>query len=197
MKNEPQSFESRSALRHLTSERGSALAVEFAFMLTVLLTLVFAIMGFSQAVYAYHFVSNAAREATRYASVRGTTFASNCSVTPPYSVQYSCKAIDPGGADVALYVNSIVPSGMSLSGAAAASCANPGVGQLNVCVTWPGTMPSGVKGACPTTPSTLGNNPGCLVKVQVQYTYGFTLPFVSKDVSSVTMTSTSEMTIEQ
>jgi Flp pilus assembly protein TadG len=195
MKNEPQSFESRSAPRHVKSERGSAL-VEFAVVLTVFLTLLFAIMGFSQAVSAYHFVSNAAREATRYASVRGTTFASNCSVTPPYSVQYNCKANDPGGADVALYVNSIVPSGMSVSGAAAASCANPGVGQLNVCVSWPGTAPAGAAGACPSNPSG-GNNPGCLVKVQVQYTYGFTLPFVSKDVSSITMSSTSETVIQQ
>lgn len=52
-------------------ERGAA-AVEFAICLVVLLTVLFGIMDFSRALYAYHFISNAAREATRYAIVRGS-----------------------------------------------------------------------------------------------------------------------------
>ena len=52
-------------------ERGSAI-VESALSLTVFLMLLFAAMDFGRMVFAYNFVSYAAREATRYAVVRGT-----------------------------------------------------------------------------------------------------------------------------
>jgi Flp pilus assembly protein TadG len=175
--------------REASSERGGAL-VEFAVVLTVLFTLIFGIMDFSQAMYAYHFISNAAREATRYASVRGSTFSTAC--TNPLPIAYSCKA---GTADITAYVQSIVSPGMYVT-STTASCTSPSAGHLNVCATWPATAPSGATGTCPSTPSG-GKNPGCLVEIQVQYTYGFTLPFVSKDVSSITLSSTSETVIQQ
>jgi Flp pilus assembly protein TadG len=53
------------------AERGSSL-VEQALVLTFLLAVLFGIIDFGRALYTYHFVSNAAREATRWASVRGT-----------------------------------------------------------------------------------------------------------------------------
>jgi Flp pilus assembly protein TadG len=192
LKKQPQTFESRSALQHVKSERGSAL-LEFAVVVIIFLTFVFAIMDFSQALYAYHFVSNAAREATRYASVRGTTFAAAGACSNPLPVEYNCEAAT---ADITAYVQSLVPPGMAVSGKATASCAAPGLRQLYVCINWPGTAPAGAKGACPANPAG-GKNPGCLAEVQVQYLYVFTLPFVSKDVSSIPMTSTSEMIIEQ
>jgi Flp pilus assembly protein TadG len=49
--------------------------VEFALCAVVLLMLIFSIVNFSFAVYAYNFVSYAAREATRYAAVRGSASA--------------------------------------------------------------------------------------------------------------------------
>ena len=52
-------------------ERGSAM-VESALSLTVFLMLLFATIDFGRMVFAYNFVSYAAREATRYAVVRGT-----------------------------------------------------------------------------------------------------------------------------
>jgi hypothetical protein len=85
---------------------------------------------------------------------------------------------------------------MAVSGSATASCAAPGLRQLNVCITWPATAPAGAKGTCPANPGG-GKNPGCLIEIQVQYMYGFTLPFVSKDVSNLPITSTSEVIIEQ
>jgi Flp pilus assembly protein TadG len=173
-----------------TSEQGSEL-VEFALAITILLTLMFGIMDFSRAMYAYHFLSNAAREASRYASVRGSTFATACTNPPP--VAYACEAAT---ADLTAYVQSIAAPGMYVSGGTAnASCATPSVGQLNVCTTWPGTAPSGAAGACDTANG--NDSPGCLVVVKVLYTYGFTLPFVSKNVSNITMTSTSETVIQQ
>jgi Flp pilus assembly protein TadG len=54
------------------SERGTNL-VEYAIVLTLLLTTMFGLIDFGRALYAYHFVSNAAREGTRYAVVRGSS----------------------------------------------------------------------------------------------------------------------------
>lgn len=53
-------------------QRGSAL-IEFSLTLTVLLMLLFGAMDFCRALYAYHFVANAAREGARYAIVRGSS----------------------------------------------------------------------------------------------------------------------------
>lgn len=52
-------------------ERGSEL-VEFAFVVTILFAFIFGIIDFGHAAYTYHFVADVAREATRYASVRGS-----------------------------------------------------------------------------------------------------------------------------
>jgi Flp pilus assembly protein TadG len=85
-----------------TSEQGSEL-VEFALAITILLTLMFGIIGFAQAAYAYHFVSNVAREATRYASVRGST----CNPLLP-----DCQATQP---EISAYVKSLAPIGINAS----------------------------------------------------------------------------------
>jgi Flp pilus assembly protein TadG len=54
------------------SERG-AVVVEFALVFTALAMFLFGIIDFSRALYAYNFVSNAAREGTRFAMVRGAS----------------------------------------------------------------------------------------------------------------------------
>ena len=54
------------------SEEGSAL-VEFAVITLVLLTLLLGIIDVGRALYAYDYVSYAARQATRFAIVRGST----------------------------------------------------------------------------------------------------------------------------
>jgi len=58
--------------RSLMGGRGSTL-VEFAVVLTVLFMFLFGIMDCARALYAYHFVSDAAREGARYAIVRGSS----------------------------------------------------------------------------------------------------------------------------
>jgi Flp pilus assembly protein TadG len=80
-------------------EGGSGL-VEQALVLTVLLAVMFGIIDFGRALYTYHFVSEAAREATRWASVRGNTCV---------GLTGGCPA---GGADVQTYVANV--SGMGL-----------------------------------------------------------------------------------
>jgi Flp pilus assembly protein TadG len=51
-------------------ESGSTM-VESAFVVVVLLTMMFGIVDFGRALYTYHFVADQARQATRWASVRG------------------------------------------------------------------------------------------------------------------------------
>ena len=53
-------------------ERGASM-VEFAIASLVTLLLLFGIIDFSELMYAYHTVANAARQGTRWAAVRGNT----------------------------------------------------------------------------------------------------------------------------
>jgi Flp pilus assembly protein TadG len=68
--------------RTLRAEAGSSI-VEFALASVILFTLVFGVMAICLALYSYNVVSEAAREATRYAIVRGSACNSfpNCKVT--------------------------------------------------------------------------------------------------------------------
>src|ERR1700677_920507 len=161
-------------------QNGSAL-VEFALVLVVLFTMMFGIIDFSRCIYAYHWTAEAAREASRWASVRGedcTTWTSAC----PNAVN----------TDVTAYVQTVVSSGIYVSSTVTGSPANT-AGALGVTTTWPGTAGNG--GTCFTSPQT-SKNPGCVVKVQVQYVYGFTLPYLTS-LSKITMTSTSQVVISQ
>jgi Flp pilus assembly protein TadG len=76
---------------------GTAL-VEFGLVIVVFFMFVFGVMDFGRAIYTYHFVSNAACEATRYAMVRGSNS------TSPVTA-----------ADVEGYVQSLVPQGIDPS----------------------------------------------------------------------------------
>ena len=159
--------------RTVFDEQGSTL-VEFAVVLVVLLTFLFGIMDFARYLYTYHFVCNAAREATRYAIVRGSTSGSTACAS---ATTFGCNAT---AANVTSYVQSITPRGISPSA-------------LTVTTTWPGTGPAGAATACDTTNG--NNSPGCLVVVQVSYPFKFILPFLPK--STWGMTSTSQMAISQ
>ena len=75
-------------------ERGSTLA-EFAVVLTASMILIVGIIDLGRALYAYHFVSNAARIATRYASVRGSACtAAGCPATAA-SIQTYIRGLAP------------------------------------------------------------------------------------------------------
>jgi Flp pilus assembly protein TadG len=88
--------------RNLSGEQGAEL-VEFALVFVALLMFLFAIMGFGHALYAYHFVSNAAREGTRYAMVRGSA----CKPSGP-----ACPA---GQDDISDYIANNAPPGIDKS----------------------------------------------------------------------------------
>jgi Flp pilus assembly protein TadG len=153
-------------LRRVRSERGATL-VESALVIILLLTLLFGIIAFGHALYTYHFVSHAAREATRWASVRGYT----C----PVGVLDACQA-QPS--DVQTYVKNV--SGMGLDPT-----------RITVNTTWLPSPSTSVVPPC----ATYNNYPGCVVQVQVVYRYNFILPFLPT--SAFNMQSTSQMVISQ
>jgi Flp pilus assembly protein TadG len=150
-------------------DAGSSI-LEFSIALSLLLLCAFGILECSMALYADHFVANAAKEATRYAMVRGSSWSSACSA---YS-SFSCTA---SSADVASFVNSIVPPGIDFT-------------KLETTTTWPGTDPSG--NACDTASG--DNSPTCVVSVQVIYSFNFFLPFLPTNALVLTGSSSEVIT---
>jgi hypothetical protein len=139
--------------------RGSAL-LEFAFALPLLAMLLFGVIDFGRALYAYHFVSYAAREATRWASVRGN----QCTAW--------AQACPANQADVQNYVAGIVPPGI-----------DPGPQALSVTAAW--MPPPENPASCVGSP----NARGCAVQVQVNYKFNFVLPFLPTATYSMQSTS--------
>jgi Flp pilus assembly protein TadG len=139
--------------------------LESAVMISVLLLMMFGVIGFGTALYTYHFVSNTAREATRWASVRGYTCTGGLSG--------GCPATD---ADVNAYVQNL-STGIGLDPT-----------KVTTTTTW--VAPPNNMAAC----TFQRNSPGCVVKVQVQYSFQFLFPLLP---SGFTMQSTSQMVISQ
>ena len=159
--------------------------IEFAVSAVTLLILIFGIMDISRALYAYHFISYAAQAGTRFAIVRGATFSStSCDSTTTSggvtttnynSTQYQC---DASADDIKAFVKSIAPPGVDPS-------------QLTITPTWP----AATVGSSDTATCSPANSAGCLVQVVVSYPFNFMLPFMPT--STITMSSTSEQTIQQ
>ena len=151
------------------AERGSEL-LEFGLIVIVLFAMIFGIIDFGRALLAYHFVANAAREATRYASVRGG--ACNTQV-PPVT---DCPADQ---SSIQAY----------LRGDATGIGVDPN--QLFVTANWPLQPSSPVVCSSPSS----ANSPGCTVQVGVSYTFNFLFPLLRA--SSLNMSSTSAAVITQ
>ncbi len=151
-------------------EMGSEL-IEFSLAASVLMLIIFGIMDCSRALYSYHYVAQTARQASRFAAVRGATWGGLSCTT--YS--YGCTATST---DVTNYVRSITPRGFASS-------------NLVVTTTWPGTNVYGT--LCSLL--SINNSPGCVVNVKVAYSFGFVLPFLPQ--SALALTSTSKMTISE
>jgi Flp pilus assembly protein TadG len=160
--------------RLLKEESGSAL-LEFAIICILLLMLMFGIAGMGQMLYAYHFVSSVARDASRWAAVNGYT----CQA-PPIG-DNSCNGTAPMNngpavqADVAAFVTNHTPQGIDST-------------QVKTTATW---NPAGSNG--PPVCATTNNAPGCTVEVQVSYKYTFIFPLIST--TPLNLSSTSEMII--
>jgi Flp pilus assembly protein TadG len=161
----------RVEARILREECGSEL-VEFALCGSLLLTILFGLMGCSLALYSYHYCAQMAREATRYASVRGSTWTGTTCAT---TTTYACAAT---AANITSFVTSITPLGFTAA-------------NLSVATTWPGKTATGA--VCNTANGT--NSPGCIVTVKVTYTFSYSMPFMSQ--TPLTLSSTSNLIITQ
>lgn len=121
----------------LRDERGSSL-VEFALSSTILFMLVFGVIAMALALYSYNVVSESAREATRYAIVRGSAchFATACPATAA-QIQTYVKGLDFPGINpsnlTAATTWSVYPAGGTCT--PSASCNNPG-NQVKVTVSY-------------------------------------------------------------
>ena len=153
----------------LHDEEGQSI-VETAMSLIMLLTFMFAVFEVGMALYSYHFISEAAREGTRYAIVRGSSLGANCTAPGPPT----CIAQI---ADIQTYVEYLGFPGI-----------NPA--KMTVTPSW-SAYPTGA--SC--TPSASCNNPGNLVTVKVQYSFPLNVPFVPAHI--FTLTSQSAMIIAQ
>lgn len=155
-----------------SKEEGSAI-VEMAVASAVFLAAVFGIVEACWALYAYNFVNEAAREATRYAIVRGGTYSpNNCTAPGPAT----CVAQAGNTGDIAQYVQSLAYPGIDTT-------------KLTVTTTWPGTV-----GPVCTAPC-VNNQQGNLVQVMVSYPFSLNVPFVPA--ATFTVSSTSQLVISQ
>lgn len=156
-------------VKGLRGEEGSSL-VEMALCSAILLGMTFGIIEMSFGLYTFHYVSEAAREGSRYAMVRGST---SCTNTPNL---VNCKAT---AAEIQTYVQSL---------------GNPGVTVNTIWLkaTTSGTPPTTTWAACANT----CNSPGNAVQVNVVYlAFPIDVPFWKK--TSVNIGSTSQMVIAQ
>lgn len=156
--------------RRLAGSEGAAL-VEFAVSCLILIPMFFGFIETCMAFYTYNFVSDAAREATRYAMVRGS---SSCANTPGLP---NCNITT--AAPLQSYVDSLP---------------YPGLNPNNLVVTvkfWRAST------TLPTTWTTqcVCNQPGNQVQVFVRYNFPIGIPFWK--VTTISIGSVSSMVISQ
>lgn len=171
----------------LRGDRGSTL-VETALSITILLVLVIGIMDACLMVYSYHFISNAAREGTRYAIVRGNTW-----TQPPWNYTGTCGSYTDAGcvatiANIQDYVKSLTFPGIDASNITVTPTSYIAYGDTSNCETSSGTPPS--SGSPP-----ICNARGNVIQVNVRYRFATFIPFVPSQ--WLTMSSTSQMVITQ
>jgi Flp pilus assembly protein TadG len=156
--------------RRRAGEEGAAI-VEFAMSAIVLLCMMIGIMELSLALYSHDYVSEAAREGSRYAMVRGST---SCLNTPSLT---NCNA-------TAALIQSYV-QGLGF----------PGIGSTSTTVTTTWLSASATQPTTWTACANTCNAPGNLVKVRVVYSFPLSIPFISSQTLSIG--STSQMVIAQ
>ena len=161
-----------SRMRALPRDRSGSSMAEFAFCSAAVLLIILGVMEGSRALYVEHSISSMARDAARYAMVRGADWSgTSCATTSTYS----CDAV---AADVNAYVKSIASPGIATA-------------SLTISATWPGL--SGAGTACDTAQGK--NSAGCIVKVKITYPFTFLLP--APNHTTIQFSSTSSMTITQ
>jgi Flp pilus assembly protein TadG len=175
----------RRCLLHARHRERGANLVEYGLVVSMFLLLLFGIGGFGHAIYVYHQLNNAAKEATRYAAVRGSTCSNDNSCLASNSALGTVTG-PTTQADVTQFVKNITPTGVDPTKLTVTVC---GVSDTAAC---PASSPEVCTSAVGTLPAT-ANYPGCTVQVQVQYAYNFIFPLIRTTV--LNMSSTSDLII--
>ena len=166
----------------LARQRGSTL-VEYALVFLVLMTMLLGLVEFCRAVYAYHYVSNMAREAARWALVNGQKCGDDGSCVSGYEMNNGPASLT----DIQNYVTNHAPMGIDST-------------KLSASANWVSQTPNAPT-TCGAPPNAL---PGCTVQVTVGYQFNFIFPFIYQGAaatacgggtSAVCLSSTSEMVI--
>jgi Flp pilus assembly protein TadG len=148
----------RSVQQLARGEHGAA-ALEFAASAAFMFTMLIGLMKVCLAIYTYHYVSEAAREGSRWAAVRGSAcsgFGSSCPATSD---------------NVQTYVRGLGYPGITSS-------------LMTVTTTW-ATYPAGK----PCTPSATCNNPSDTVQVVASYAFPLNIPGMVSHTYTMTSTS--------
>jgi Flp pilus assembly protein TadG len=148
-------------------EKGGTL-VEFALVFVVLMTMIFGVFGFGHALYVYHFLDYTARDATRFASVHGSTCNDDSSCSTTGGPASSSNNV------IQNYVATLIPPGVDSK-------------KLTITPSYP------IVADGPTTCATTQNAPGCTVQVQLTYQFDFNLPLLPT--KTISMSSSSELVI--
>lgn len=156
------------------SQAGQAL-VEYAVVITLFVVLLFGIIDFGRVLYTYNYLSDATRDATRWASVNGATCNSDTSCNGNNGMHSGPLTSGNAATSVVSYLTSHAPPGIDTSKITTSSVT---VNFLNL----DGTTCSGNL-----------STPGCLVKVRITYPYNFVSPIIYN--RTLTLANTSQMVI--
>jgi Flp pilus assembly protein TadG len=146
--------------------------LEMALCSTAIFLVILGIMECSRAMYVEHSISSMARDAARYAMVRGADWSGTSCIA---TTTYSCEAT---ATDISTYIKNNAPPGITRA-------------SITIVTTWPGTSASGTP--CDTTSGS--NSAGCIVRVKLTYPFTFLLPAPNN--TAITFSSTAVMTITQ
>ncbi len=182
---------SSAGKRGMLCEEGTTL-VEMAFASAILLSSLFGVIAISLALYVYNYVSDAAREATRYAIVRGPDSCVIASTFPDCNLNPTkiTSSTDPTKNPLLNYVYNMGYPGLDPSKLTAT------VNYYAASTTAVGSGPTGYsQTSWSTTACTVAtcNNRGNAVQVTVTYPFPLSIPFWRSTI--VNISSTSQMVI--
>ena len=152
--------------------RGQAL-VEFAFVFPIIVFLAFAFIDIGRAVLAYNTLTNAARQATRVATV---------SQVDPASGPLRCDETRP--------VENAGDPYWTFRGCAVAAGSSIGIVPADVSISY--AAPPGTTVECVSAV-----NVGCIVTITVTHQFNTITPLAGQVIGAITMSSTSQMPVER
>lgn len=161
------------AFRRCAHDEQGQSVVEAALSMFAMLILIFGVIESSWAIYCDHYLGNVAHEATRYAIVRGGSWASSCS-------GYASSQCTASPTDIANFVANNNFPGINITAS-------------EVCVQYFSSVPSATSSSCSANSSPKA--PGNIVQVTINHPFVLTVPGLPQ--ITWNLASTSQMVIAQ